>query len=94
MIILRLKRGGAKRNPYYRVVAAEKSMKRDGRHIEELGYYHPCANPPAFKVNEERVQHFLNQGAATSNTVESFLKKNGICKDFFEARAHAKANKS
>jgi small subunit ribosomal protein S16 len=78
MVILRLKRGGKKRKPCYRVVAAERAMKRDGRNIEELGYYHPCSNPPEFKVNAEKVKQYLENGATMSPTVASWVKKQGI----------------
>ena len=78
MIILRLKRGGRKKAPYYKVVAAEKSMKRDGRNVEELGYYHPCGNPASFQLKEERIAHYLANGATMSETVKSLVKKAGI----------------
>ncbi len=78
MIVIRLKRGGSKKRPCYRVVAAERSMRRDGRCVEELGYYHPLANPVVFKVDEERVKHYIGNGAQVSPTVGSFLKKQGL----------------
>ncbi|PCJ19357.1 MAG: 30S ribosomal protein S16 [Candidatus Cloacimonadota bacterium] len=78
MIILRLKRGGRKKSPYYKVVAAEKDMKRDGRNVEELGFYHPCANPAAFQLKEDRVAYYLTNGATMSDTVKSLVKKAGI----------------
>jgi small subunit ribosomal protein S16 len=78
VIILRLKRGGRKKSPYYKVVAAEKTMKRDGRNVEELGYYHPCAKPASFQLKEDRVAYYLANGATMSETVKSLVKKAGI----------------
>jgi len=78
MVVLRLKRGGAKRNPCYRIVAAEQRMRRDGRNIEELGYYLPLSNPVEFKIDADRVKHHIANGAKATQTVASFLKKQGI----------------
>ncbi len=78
MIVLRLKRGGAKKNPCYRIVAAEQRMRRDGRNVEELGYYHPLSSPVQFKVDEEKVKRYIANGAKATETVASFLKKQGI----------------
>jgi len=83
MISVRLKRGGAKRKPCYRVVVAEKSMRRDGRNIEEIGYYHPCTNEkePVFVVKADRLRHYLNQGASMTNTVATLVKRKRILED-------------
>ncbi len=78
MVVVRLKRGGAKRDPHYRIVAAERKNKRDGRNVEEIGYYHPCANPPKFVVKVDRLKHYLDQGAVMSDTVSNFVKKNKV----------------
>lgn len=78
MIVLRLKRGGAKKNPCYRIVAAEQRMRRDGRNVEELGYYHPLSNPVQFKIDEDKVKRYIANGAKATETVASFLKKQGI----------------
>lgn len=78
MIIIRLKRGGKKKNPCYRIVAAERSMKRDGRNIDDLGYYHPCANPVAFEIDVEKLRRFVQDGATMSPTVASFVKNKGL----------------
>jgi small subunit ribosomal protein S16 len=75
---IRLKRIGAKKNPYYRVVVADSRSPRDGRFIEEIGYYQPVANPVAVQINEEKALHWLSTGAQPSDTVKSLLKKTGI----------------
>jgi small subunit ribosomal protein S16 len=75
---IRLKRIGAKKNPYYRVVVADSRSPRDGRFIEEIGYYQPVANPEVIKINEERALDWLSKGAQPSDTVRSLLKKAGV----------------
>lgn len=78
MIKLRLRRMGAKKRPFYRIVAAEHSNKRDGRYIEVLGTYNPLVDPAEITVKEDRVQHWLSNGAKPSETVEGLLKKQGV----------------
>jgi small subunit ribosomal protein S16 len=68
---------GAKKRPFYRIVAAEHSSPRDGRFIEVVGYYDPLTEPPTIKVETERVQHWLSVGAKPSPTVEGLLRKSG-----------------
>ncbi len=75
MIVLRMKRNGSKKRPCYRVVAIESSKRRDGRSVEDLGYYHPLANPPAFNVNMEKLKGYVANGAMMSDTVAAFVKK-------------------
>ncbi len=75
---IRLKRIGAKKNPYYRVVVADSRSPRDGRFIEEIGYYQPVANPEVIKINEERALDWLAKGAQPSDTVRSLFKKAGV----------------
>ena len=77
MIKLRLRRMGAKKRPFYRIVAAEHSSPRDGRFIEVLGHYDPLTTPPTIKVETERVQHWLSVGAKPSPTVEGLLRRAG-----------------
>jgi small subunit ribosomal protein S16 len=77
-VILRLKRMGANKKPFYRIVATEKSHPRDGRFIEEIGYYDPKKNPSVIKINEERARWWLKNGAKPSVTVKSLLKKQKI----------------
>lgn len=71
---IRLTRGGRKKRPFYRVVAAELSAKRDGRFLEILGTYDPLKNPYELKMNEQRLEYWLAQGAKPSDTVSSLLK--------------------
>lgn len=75
---IRLKRIGAKKNPYYRVVVADSRCPRDGRFIEEIGHYQPVANPEVIKIDEERALDWLSKGAQPSDTVRSLLKKAGV----------------
>jgi small subunit ribosomal protein S16 len=78
VIKIRLRRMGAKKRPFYRIVAAEHSNKRDGRYIEILGTYNPLVDPAEVVVKEDRVQHWLSNGAQPSETVEGLLKKQGV----------------
>lgn len=78
MIKLRLRRMGAKKRPFYRIVAAEHSSPRDGRFIEILGHYDPLTEPATIKVNEERARYWLSVGAKPSETVEGLLKRAGV----------------
>ena len=78
VIMLRLRRMGAKKRPFYRIVAAEHSSPRDGRFIEILGYYNPLTDPVTVNVNEERARHWLSVGAKPSGTVERLLKQAGV----------------
>ena len=77
-VILRLTRMGAKKKVFYRLVAADSRFPRDGRFIEVLGTYNPNLDPPAIKLNREKVETWLNRGAHLSPTVKSLLKKGGI----------------
>ncbi|MGB9712296.1 MAG: 30S ribosomal protein S16 [Dissulfurimicrobium sp.] len=71
---IRLTRCGRKKRPFYRVVAAESSAKRDGRFLEILGTYDPLKDPFDFKINTQRLGYWLGQGAQTSGTVGNLLK--------------------
>jgi len=75
---IRLRRMGAKKRPFYRLVAANSTSPRDGRFIETLGYYDPCTEPPTVKVNEERALHWLRCGAQPSDTARHLLKQQGV----------------
>ncbi len=72
---IRLQRHGAKKRPFYRIVAADKRSKRDGRFIEQLGTFDPLHEPPAIRLNTERTNYWLGVGAEPSQTVASLLKK-------------------
>lgn len=72
---LRLTRLGAKKRPFYRVVATDQHTRRDGRHIEFLGYYNPKVEPIELKIDLDRVDYWLGVGAQPSDTVRSLIKK-------------------
>ncbi len=75
---IRLRRMGAKKAPFYRVVVADSRYPRDGRFIEEIGTYNPLTDPSEFKVDTEKVQQWIKNGAQPTDTVKELLKKNGI----------------
>jgi len=84
---IRLKRMGAKKAPFYRIVAADSRMPRDGRFIEQLGTYDPTKNPAVVTIKEEEVLAWLSKGAQPSDTVRSLLRQKGIMKKFAELKA-------
>ncbi len=73
-IKIRLTRMGSKKKPTYRIVAVNSETRRDGRPLEYLGFYNPMVNPAEFKVDQEKVQKWLDRGAQPSDTVRSLLK--------------------
>ncbi|MXQ53209.1 30S ribosomal protein S16 [Shimazuella alba] len=75
---IRLKRMGAKKAPFYRVVVADARAPRDGRFIEEIGYFNPLTEPAQVKINEEKALKWLQTGAQPSDTVKALLRKEGI----------------
>ena len=75
MVKIRLRRMGAKKNPYYRIVVADSHFQRDGRFIEEIGTYDPTAVPSAIKVDLERAKYWIANGAQPTDTVKALLKK-------------------
>lgn len=75
MVRIRLKRGGASNNPCYRVVVTDSRNRRDGRFIEEIGYYNPLQKNDELSINLERARYWIGVGAQPSETVASFLKK-------------------
>lgn len=77
---IRLRRMGAKRNPFYRVVVADSRYPRDGRFIEEIGHYDPMKNPPEIKLDTEKAEQWLKNGAQPTDTVKAILKKSGVIK--------------
>ena len=83
---IRLTRHGSKKKPFYRIVAADIKSPRDGRFLEELGFYNPQTNPETVKVDEEKVLKWLSTGAQPSDTVKSILKKQGIMRKFHEIK--------
>ncbi|MBQ8545856.1 MAG: 30S ribosomal protein S16 [Clostridia bacterium] len=77
---MRLRRMGAKKAPFYRVVVADERAPRDGKFIDEIGYYNPLTEPAEIKFNVEKAEKWLNNGAQPTETVKSLLKKSGIVK--------------
>lgn len=75
---IRLKRMGAKKAPFYRVVVADSRSPRDGKFIEEIGYYNPITEPVEIKIDAEKAKKWLGVGAQPSDTVRLLLKKSGI----------------
>jgi small subunit ribosomal protein S16 len=75
---IRLKRIGAKKAPFYRVVVADSRFPRDGRFIEEIGTYNPLVEPSEIKIDEEAARKWLNNGAQPTDTVKTLLKKTGV----------------
>ena len=78
MVKIRLKRMGMKKKPFYRLVVTDSRSPRDGRFIEEVGYYNPVANPVELKINHERAKYWLGVGAQPTDTVRGLLKKGGV----------------
>jgi small subunit ribosomal protein S16 len=77
---IRLRRMGAKKAPFYRVIVADERSPRDGKCIDEIGYYNPLTNPAEVKIDAEKAQKWIENGAQPTETVKSLLKKNGIVK--------------
>ena len=80
VVKIRLKRMGAKKNPFYRVVVADSRSPRDGRFIEEIGYYNPMTNPAEVKIDAEKATKWIADGAQPTETVKALLKKADIVK--------------
>ena len=78
MVKIRLRRMGAKKNPFYRIVVADSHFPRDGRFIEEIGTYDPLAEPSKVKVNKDRALEWIKNGAQPTDTVKALLKKEGV----------------
>ncbi|MFP4015465.1 MAG: 30S ribosomal protein S16 [Halanaerobiales bacterium] len=83
---IRMRRMGSKRNAFYRLVVADSRKPRDGRFIEELGYYNPTTEPATVKIDEEKALQWLKDGALPSDTVKSLLKKEGIMAKFYDQK--------
>lgn len=93
MVKLRLRRMGAKKRPFYRLVAADSRTARDGRFIETIGYYDPTVEPPVLKVDTEKAQRWLNNGAQPTDVTRALLKRAGLLggeSEAAKARAEAK----
>ena len=77
---IRLRRMGAKKAPFYRVVVADSRYPRDGRFIEEVGYYNPVSDPAEIKIDAEKVTKWIQNGAQPTDTFRDLLKKQNIIK--------------
>jgi small subunit ribosomal protein S16 len=86
MVKLRLKRMGAKKVPFYRIVAADSRARRDGRDIETIGTYDPTKQPAIVNIDEEKALNWLNKGAVPTDTVRSLLAKNGTMQKYIDSK--------
>ena len=77
MLKIRLRRMGAKKAPFYRIVAADSRSPRDGAFVEEIGYYNPTSDPAELKVDNEKAAQWIKNGAQPTDTVRGLLKKSG-----------------
>lgn len=75
---IRLRRMGAKKSPFYRIVVADSRFPRNGRFIEEIGYYNPMIDPVDVKIDAEKAKKWISNGAQPTDTVRALLKKNGV----------------
>lgn len=91
MVKIRLKRMGAKKRPFYRLVVADSRSPRDGRFIEEVGSYDPIANPARVQVNAERVREWMSRGARPSDIARKLLEQQGVLQRPGRPRAAATA---
>uniref|UniRef100_UPI003FF06AD0 30S ribosomal protein S16 n=1 Tax=Gemmiger formicilis TaxID=745368 RepID=UPI003FF06AD0 len=78
MVKIRLRRMGAKKAPFYRVVVADSRFARDGRFIEEIGYYDPTKEPSVVKIDAEKAKQWLDNGAQPTDTAREILKKAAV----------------
>ena len=78
MVKIRLRRMGAKKAPFYRVVVADSRFAREGRFIEEIGYYDPTKEPSVVKIDAEKAKQWLDNGAQPTDTVREILKKAAV----------------
>ncbi len=83
---IRLRRMGAHKKPFYRLVVADSRSPRDGRCIEEVGYYNPLTEPVQLKIDEEKVVKWLLNGAQPTDTVKVLLEKSGVIQKFKDAK--------
>ncbi|MCK9415931.1 MAG: 30S ribosomal protein S16 [Candidatus Dojkabacteria bacterium] len=78
MIKIRLKRTGKRGQPHYRIVVMQSTKPRDGRSVEEIGYYNPRHIPPIFEIDKERAKYWLERGAQPTDTIAQYLVKEGV----------------
>lgn len=87
MVKIRLRRQGASKRPFYRLIVADAHAPRDGRFLEEIGYYNPTTNPAVLHVQEEAALRWLRQGAQPSETARALLAKAGVLRRLREQEA-------
>lgn len=75
MLMIRLRRGGAKKNPIYRVVVSDSRKTPTGDYLEQVGYYNPHSDPPEIRIDLDKVEQWRGQGAGVSETVESLIRR-------------------
>lgn len=90
---LRLTRMGAKKEPRYRIVAADSRVARDGKVIETIGYFDPTTDPETVRLDADKALDWLNKGAQPSDTVRNILSRQGVMKRFHDAKAAKKVKK-
>ena len=83
---IRMRRMGSKRKPFYRIVVADSRMPRDGRFIEEVGYYNPLTTPDEVKLEEDKIFEWLEKGAQPLDTVRSLVSKAGLMTRYHDAK--------
>jgi len=86
MVKIRLRRMGAKKNPFYRVVVADSKSPRDGKCIEEIGTYNPLTKPSEINIDIERAEYWIKNGAQPTDTVRALIKKAGAAEDKAEVK--------
>ncbi len=79
---IRLKRMGSNKKPFYRIVVADSRSPRDGKFIEEIGFYNPVSQPKQVKINDEKAVKWLSNGAQPTDTVKTLFVKNGVMEKF------------
>ena len=84
---MRLRRMGAKNNPFYRVVVADARSPRDGRFVDEIGYYNPTTDPATIKIDEEKAIEWLRKGAQPTDIVRVLLQRTGVLEKWQKQRA-------
>ena len=84
-VVIRLKRMGAKKKPFYRLVVVDSRMPRDGRVVESIGFYNPIKDPAIIEIDQEAALGWLRRGAKPSGTVKSLLAKSGVLAKLKEA---------
>lgn len=85
---------GAKKHPFYRVVVADARSPRDGKFLDEIGYYDPTKDPAVVKIDEEKAQRWIANGAQPTDTTRSLLRQAGILKSIHEAKQAKKHEKN